>query len=626
MCSDKAKIKITSYDGKSFTTEREISTEKLTTINELNTRPTPWSHVDDDIETASVEINYRDTVELSEKLSSYARYRDAWYPRIKKIRDDLYLLLFMPGQYGGKQLYYATSADAKNWNAPMLLWDEYREFIHTEGPLKDTTDKYFAVNPDACVLENGEIIAVYEIRPNAGYIHSAYLDLNGVYMKRGIVQNDDTIVWGEQIKLTHGQAWEPFIRQRYDGRVEVYWSNLAAYVEKYGFDRKKGSTGTSMIYSDDNGYTWIPDIEDGKKNNYMYIRAYQEKVGDKIPAGVNEDGSPKYTQAVPYFGGQMPSAASLYNKKTLLAIEVHYLDNTFHTSLTTSEDGGNWGSLAMLEDYSETHKVIKHIDGAAPYLSVFESGEAYLTYNVRGKLRARLVSADGERLKKFEFTATPDAKGCWGSSELVGSHKVLSVFPNESSGEGRGIFIYTSYLNHRINAMDIPVVSDGNTEEWKENTDALFVGSEGQAQMTVQVAHHAENVFFLVNRLDRDITDGDTITLMIGTEKNKYSAFTLDTEGIRCFYTFEDGSKKHLQTRATIAVKTFGSVNDSTDVDEGILYELAVPKDALGIDGAGSFKICPVLHNVDAGGEYDDTFDGVELTDTDTWPTVVLDD
>ena len=586
-------------------------------IDALNRDNTPWSHIDDDISTASVEISYRDTVELNADITSYERYRDAWYPRIKKVKNDLYLLVFMPGQFGGRELYYATSADGKLWNAPELLWENNAEFVHAFGPLEGKNDRYVAVNPDACVLKNGEIIAVYEIRPLSGYGYAEYIDLNGVYMKRGTVNADNTVSWSEETKLTSGQAWEPFIRQRSDGVVEIYWSDVAAYVEKYGFDRKKRSTGTSLIYSEDNGHTWIPDIEKGKKNNYMYIRAYQEKVGDKVPYGLNEDGSDKYTEAVPYFGGQMPSAVTLYNGRTLLAIEVHYLDGSFHTSLTVSPEGGSWRSLGMLEDYSEKEYVIKHIDGAAPYLSVFPSGEAYLTYNKDGKLRARLVSPDGKALNPYDFCAAPDAISCWGASENVGSHKVLSVFPHKGSGGGRGIFIYTSYLNHRINAKRY------SDHKWSENTDALFVGSKSQAQITVQVAHSAETVYFLVNRLDYDLTDGDTVILNIGVGKDCYYRVTVGLDGMRSFEKIENGAKAALPLCGNAKIRLFGTVNDGADKDEGAVYEIALPKKALELGGA-RFKLCPELENADGDTVITDIPDGVSLEDTDSWPAVVL--
>ena len=73
------------------------------------------------------------------------------------------------------------------------------------------------------------------------------------FMKRGTVSTDNTIIWGEEVQITAGQVWEPFIYQREDGQVEVYWSCAIAYIDIYGMDSEKRSTCTSMIVSNDNG-------------------------------------------------------------------------------------------------------------------------------------------------------------------------------------------------------------------------------------------------------------------------------------------------------------------------------------------------------------------------------------
>jgi hypothetical protein len=309
---------------------------------------------------------------------------------------------------------------------------------------------------------------------------------------------------------------------------------------------------------------------------------------------------------------------TLYNGKTLLAIEVHYLDGKFHTSLTVSPDGGSWRSLGMLEDYSKKEKVIKHIDGAAPYLSVFPSGEAYLTYNKDGKLCARLVSPDGQTLNPYEFLAAPAATSCWGASENVGSHKVLSVFPHKGDGNGRGIFVYTSYLKHRINAKNYA------DYRWNEKTDALFVGSESQAQMTVQAAHDKENVYFLVNRLDNDLTDGDTVTLNIGVAKYKNYRVTVGLDGTLSACCVENGVRTEMPACGKVDVKLFGTVNDASDTDDGAVYEITLPREAFEMKGK-SFKLRPELENKDAEAVITDTLNGVSLDDTDSWPAVELD-
>ncbi len=608
---------------------------KLVTIDKLVQKSTNGDHKDDDIATASLEINYRESVVLDSATTGQTRYDNAWYPRIKQVKDDLYIMFWMYGQFG-RHLYVAYSNDGKEWTNPEVFWGATndKKFTHTYGPLEGKEDQYLAVNADACVLKNGDILCVYAIRPNSGYAYADYAEMNGVYMCRGKVTADNKVVWSEgekvypsqvvqeEIQLTKGQVWEPFIFQRDDGRVEVYWSCAIAYIDIYGMDSDKRSTCTSMIYSDDNGYTWSPEIV--KENHYVGMRVFQEYVGDKVPYGTNVDGSPMYTEAVPYFGGQMPSAVQLYNGKTLLAIEVQDLNKDFHISLARSGDSGNWKHLELTESKAEDAIIdpFTH-DGASPYLARFESGEVVLTFGYSNRLTARMMNADGTEIDTKEFHMTPDAKGSWGATEIINSHKIAAVNPNAS--DKRSIHLTYSYLNHRTNAPKVAVNVDGYTNEWENNTDAYFVGSETQAQITVRTAHDNDNVYFLVSRPDMYITDGDTVTISIAKSATSYYRITVGLDGVITVEYLENGSVKNTLSGGKAVVKVLGTANNNDDKDEGVVTEISLPKTLVGLDGATSFKICPSLSNQDGVGSTNDTLTGVSVFTTNRWPSVVLD-
>ncbi len=85
----------------------------ITPIGLLNTKGTDGDHAEDNFLTASLEIDFRSNVLLSSADTGYTRYDNAWYPRVKKVKDDLYLLLYHYGQYG-QHIYYSTSSDGKN--------------------------------------------------------------------------------------------------------------------------------------------------------------------------------------------------------------------------------------------------------------------------------------------------------------------------------------------------------------------------------------------------------------------------------------------------------------------------------------------------------------------------------
>ena len=587
----------------------------ITPIAELNTKGEDGDHADDDYQTASLEIDYRQTAELTSAKTGYTRYDNAWYPRVKKVRDDLYLLLYHYGQYG-QHIYWTTSRDGVKWNAPSVLYQggaSATGFTHETGPLAGTKDDMRAVNPDACVLDNGDILCVYSVRSNKGY--QQVIDMNGLELVRGTVTDTGRIQWSKPTKIYTGTNWEPFIMQRDDGQIEIYFSSSVTYIAKYGFDKEKRSSGTGLIVSKDGGYTWTPDVQAGDKNYYRPTVVYQQAIGEKkAPNG----------ETAMYFSGQMPSVVQLYNGKSMIAVEVHSLNNKYTISLATSEAGGNWKDLGITEEGPST--MMKDLfTGAAPYLARFESGEVYLTYTNKG-LKGRMAKADGTAVSSKEFTAVPGAAGSWGSTEIVGSHAVLSTAP-VVSGDKRGVKIVRSYLNHRINAPKTAVTVDGYTNDWDdiENTDALFVGSESQAQITLRAAHDDENVYFLVSRLDDFMTSSDAVMVCIGAGETADYRVVVGVDGSVSIDHYSAGAKQSSITGGTAVVKVLGTLNNNEDTDEGCVYEIAVPKSAVGLTGAKSFKVRPVLTNKDSNNVILDTLTGVTAYSTALWPDIVLD-
>ena len=62
---------------------------ELLTVKDLNKNATVGSHADDDFTTASIEMSLRETVDLTSETTGQSRYTKVYYPRVKKIKDDL---------------------------------------------------------------------------------------------------------------------------------------------------------------------------------------------------------------------------------------------------------------------------------------------------------------------------------------------------------------------------------------------------------------------------------------------------------------------------------------------------------------------------------------------------------
>ena len=601
------------------TDPKELKTV-ITPIAQLNTKGTDGDHADDDYNTASVEADFRAKVELTAAKTGYYRYENAWYPRVKQVRDDLYLLLYHYGEFG-LHMYYATSRDGVRWNEPQVLYrGQDHMFTYTE-PAKngDTslvgkTENYAAVNPDAVVLQSGEILCVFAERAPGGY--RMYADLCGLFLLRGRVTDDGDIEWSQPTKIYTGQVWEPGIQQRADGTVEVYFTQIAPYIDLYGFDTEKRSAGIGLLVSKDNGYSWTPNVQAGDTNHYRATTVVQTALGSKVgPDGVSR----------PYFGGQMPVPVELYNGKTLLVYEIQDLKLKFWGSYATSGENGVWRALDLEEVGPETLSETVYSVGS-PYVTRFASGETYMVYNKGARLCGRLGKPDGTAFANKDFQ-TMEAVGVWGSVSPAGSHAVIAANQHKTADGNSGLMLVREYLNHRINAPKVQVSVDGYTNDWDdiENTDALFVGSESQAQMTLRAAHDDENVYFLLSRSDDFLQDGDTMTVCIGAGAAADYRITVGIDGAMTIDHYANGAKQQTLTGGRAAVRVLGTVGNNDDRDEGYVAEIAVSKALVGLSGAKSFKVRPALANQDGSGSISDTLTGVSAFSTSLWPSIVLD-
>ena len=168
---------------------------------------------------------------------------------------------------------------------------------------------------------------------------------------------------------------------------------------------------------------------------------------------------------------------------------------------------------------------------------------------------------------------------------------------------------------------------DGRMDEWNHHTEALFLGSDSQAQATIRSAHDGKHLVLLVERLDRYLTNEDTAALFIGSgdDKKSFYKFDLNSDGVTQFSQYINGA---YQTLPISEVKSFAAVNGSVgqegDDNTGYLVEAAVPLSRIGSE-AKHLRFNAILYNKDANAKKTaDTFTGASLTDQDTWLTIRL--
>lgn len=574
---------------------------ELLSIEELNTNGEEGDHAEDDILRTSLEMNYRQVSEVT----GYPRFVGCEYPRLKKLADDFYILFYDRGVH----LYYTTSTDCMTWTEPVVFRDA------AKFPMPSGSGRYHAEGADAVLLENGHILVAYSVHPSVNY--KTDMDNNGVYVRRGVVMPNKSISWAGETKVYTGQTWEPSFQLLEDGTIRLYFTQIAPYISKYGFDEEIRSSGTGMLTSTNYGYTWTPQILEGDTNYYRATTVFQQQNGTKTVTFNGEQ------ITVPYFNGQMPQAVTLADGRTLLAVEIRSFADDYTISLATSDPDGSWKALEFEEEGPDT--MVKDLFvGAAPYLARFPSGEVYLTYHSKSTRYGKLGSADATVFTEG-FSAVNGAIGSFGSCTLLGSHCVATVNPMRHVADDHTIQVVRSYLNHRVNAPKSTVTVDGYTNDWANNTDALFVGSASQAQVTLRTAHDDENVYFLVSRLDDHMVTRDYVSVSIGVGDTEYYTVTAASNGVVSCHHYMGGSLMRTVEDVAVNVAVLGTLNDNTDTDEGALYEISIPKSVLGLADADAFVVSLALSNTDDGNTVQDTMTNIKTHSTENWPAVKLD-
>ncbi len=561
-----------------------------------------------DNDNAYIELDKTTLVALTE--DDHSRYRNAFYPRITRVCEDLYLMTFNYSQ-NGQHIYFTTSVDGVNWEKPGVLYGSTsHKFTYEFGSLMGTTDMYYGATADHLVLDDGRIMCVYSRRPCKGYSMAEYASINSIDMVIGTVENGK-ITWSEPTAIYYGQNWEPEIIKRSNGDIEVYWSHAAPMIQKYGFHEERRSSGVAMISSSDGGNTWTPNVTADDTNLYAGKRIYQYSAG-KFTVNSGE--------VVNFYHGQMPGVVELVDGRMMVVGETRPISRSYHMiSMARSNADGTWTELGI-DEAGPTDVVEDMFDGAGPTLMRFDSGELLLTYNDDSALFARVLDKTGSNaLSAFAYNAFgTDLKadgGFWSASAPVDSHtailsmsykkyngRVPVIVENEDGTQTTTLHNTTLVgkvrLNHTLDAVNKNMVADGNIWEWDNITDALFVGSDSAVQATYRFAYDNEYIYVAIDRTDDTLNADDSAYISVATENG--------------YVTAEIGG---------IGVLQSGVFGASKAAEGGTLYELCFDRAALGLMG-DSIRVFPGFTDADMG--VNDTVDGTDVENTSTWIKINL--
>ncbi|MBE6679340.1 MAG: hypothetical protein E7598_02330 [Ruminococcaceae bacterium] len=606
---------ISKYTGSAFTSKSTIAQFNLSSVE--GSADNDNAYVELDRTTLVALDGTADDGKTGSDRTGVYRYDNAFYPRITKIKDNLYLMTFNYSQLG-RHIYWTTSTDGKTWEIPKVLYSAEsakNKFTYETGSLKGTEDDFIAATADHTVLNDGTVMCVYSRRARNGYGSNEYTGLHTLEVVTGTVSGN-TIKWSTPTPVYHGHSWEPEIIQRKNGDIEIYWSHSAPMIDLYGFNDDMRSSGVAMISSSDGGKTWTPSVTADDTNHYAGKRIYQYNAGKFTLDNGN---------SVNFYHGQMPGVVELVDGRMMVIAETRTTSRSYHMiSLARSNKNGTWTELGINEvgpsDVQEDN-----FKGAAPTLMRFDSGELLVTYNANrsgsNMMFARLLNktgsdiADAYELNPF-YTVSETDSGFWSSSAPIDSHTAIlamsykkykglepEIIVNEDGTETTELHNTTVIgqvrLNHTINATKKNMVADGNLQEWKGITDALFVGSLSDVQATYRFAYDDDYIYVAIDRTDSSNNAADTNYVMIATADGYVKAEMSYGE-----YTLPAG--------------VAGGTKNATG---GRVYELSFDRAALGLTGE-YIRVSPGF--TDVKNNADDRINGTLLTDTSSWIKINL--
>ena len=518
------------------------------------------------------------------------------YPRFIKTDAGDYLMFYHYGttSWAGNECEYMRSPDLVNWTWEKKL---FSVFPITDCAGKSNKRAYAGAN--MVKLANGDILVVASTRAVSNY-RDRNAD-NGLAIR---ISSDNGRTWGEEQIIFVGTNWEPMPVVLPSGRIHIYYTDSKKLPEgAFGSGNEVISTGSSYIWSDDNGKTWNGGSNNASEHSIGFAQVRYEYGSQLIMTD------------------QMPAVIALNNSTRLAAAAESFIGGqnyTSYISLAYSGENADWGEPDG-RGVVPSDRVDKFIKGCAPYLVQFPSGETVLSYNenntfymMQGDARTRNF---GAARKVFDKDLTT-GKGFWGTLYCPDAHRMVAGV----GGSGGVLQVGQFYLNHAIKASSHSVTMDGNNTDWKNADEALYICSLGNAKAVVRCAKDAENLYFIFDVKDAEISKDDYVQLFLSDpSKTMVGGHSIRVKasyaGFKTSGTYAGGWKES-DTGAKAVASYDGTPGYNSDVDNGYIVEISVPLSSLDI-ADGKVLMNASLFDIKNGGE--DAITSTAGKSTENW-------
>lgn len=560
----------------------------IASIIELNRKAETVNSHEGETTRSGLETDFRSSIILTKEHLGIDYLE---YPRIKILPDGSYILFYQSrDQKTNKDhdgVFTAFSKDGRNWTPGPAVWEK----IPVTDPEGAPNTRYYATC-DAILLQNGDILAFAQFR--LGEKSLKYRKTWGLAMKRS---SDLGKSWGEETVLFRDRVWEPLPIQLPSGEIQLY-------VTHTNHDWELPLTDITLLRSFDNGYTWTT-YSPAMRFIDGFSKADRKSVDMPAPE----------TEETKHFTSQMPAAVLLNDGKTMLVAHesVHILDkpkkdgSKRHLMLTLGWNSASWPQ-GQLKGYQEgPEEIVKNfVGGSAPSLVQFTSGETAFSYTGNWWYM-RTGNERGSDIPDNPFFCPMKLFARWGALTIEDDHTVLATSASVHKENGnvkkiRDIVVASLRLNHRITAQSFTPSVNGDNADWKDVDEALFLGSESQAQCAFRFAQDKKNLYVLVDCLDSELAQGDKLELYFSDGQDPMS---IESVGLEAQGPGEIALKPRKKT--TMTAKAYPG--------EGYVAEICIPKSSIPAGGREGVCFNAVLKK----GEMTDTFTLRTLDKVDNW-------
>ena len=575
----------------------EQKTLTFTPFMELNQTADDINSHEKDYSRSALKMMYNT---LQEHGSSEG-YQYPRYPRIRRMSDGTYIQMWQTpattdlGTNNGKDVYYVLSSDLKTWTTPAKLFAS-RTVTTTTG-----SDTRHYTNGNGIVLSNGDFLAVAAFRAPKTYNYINSKSDQGLVIRRS---KDCGKTWTNEQTIYNGPCWEAHLMEPEPGVLHCYFAESRPWIS--------GShSGTSLVVSNDGGNTWSPAV--GNEPYRVMRKKWWSDLNqtyfytDQMAVGVILNGTKQMA-----FATECVASRDLSNKQT------------YFISVVYSPEDGQWKHITG-DDVADCERLDNFLSGGGPYLVQFPSGETVVAYSNSKDSKMHYTMGDA-KARNFagDFISLPH-KGSWGGMEVDTPHSVIFCRTSTEAsvtGSDRSTLMLARFaLNHSIRATARTAKMDADNDEWQNTDDALFVGSESPIESTLRCSQDKDNIYFLVEVKDDNLSNSDNVTIMLSPEvgNDKLTAkavrIKVGCNGIKNTDQYSGGWRSK-EFGITARAAYDGTPGNTSDKDNGYLVEIAVPRSALEITNG---RLLCNFALFDSAGAFEDAVSGTAATDTKKW-------